>query len=145
MEEAWWNRLAKDVNRARKLRNGGDHAGSETSEKNLITMKRLMLSRDGILARCESGPMLCRAMDQEAERSYSMKLIGTVTQFRCETLLENGAVEGTLPELDRQGSIAAKRLEGLGEPALLLGYSFPVRVLAFDAKRNVLTLEPVLE
>ena len=145
MEEAWWNRLAKDVNRARKLRNGGDHAGSETSEKNLITMKRLMLSRDGILARCESGPMLCRAMDQEAERSRSMKLIGMVTQFRCETLLENGAVEGVLPELDRQGAIAAKRLEGLGEPALLLGCSFPVRVLAFDTKRNVLTLEPVLE
>ena len=145
MEEAWWNRLGRDVNRARKLRNGGDHAGSETSEKNLITMKRLMLSRDGILARCESGPMLCRAMDQEAERSRSKKLIGMVTQFRCETLLENGAVEGVLPELDRQGAIAAKRLEGLGEPALLLGCSFPVRVLDFEAKRNVLTLEPVLE
>lgn len=70
-ERSFWSGLQANVDKARELRNEGDHSGSETTAKELEKMRNLLYGDKAVLDRCFVADRLHKKLQQKAAQAQA--------------------------------------------------------------------------
>lgn len=140
----WWKQLGDDVDAARSLRNGGDHAGTETSYNDLAGMRRLLFGEGKILRRCGTGALLTQSLWPVQPKAVQPKshstidddkaaLIGQTVNMTNIQVTSRNSIRGTIAGTSYGVSISRKHLEDRHcRPQDLLGKTIQVKIIQWD-------------
>ncbi|MBQ3194701.1 MAG: ATP-binding protein [Oscillospiraceae bacterium] len=142
-DEFWWEQLGADVDAARKLRNGGDHAGTETSHNDMAGMRRLLFGEGKILRRCDTGGLLTRVLWPASPRvaqpvasaigDDKAALIGQTVNMTDVQVTPRNSIRGTIAGTSYGVSISRRHLEDRNcRPQDLVGKTIRIRIMQWD-------------
>ena len=142
-DEVWWKQLGADVDVARNLRNGGDHAGTETSRDDLAGMRKLLFGEGKILHRCGTGGLLVQALWPATPKPAQLvvsaigddktALVGQIVNMTDIQVTARNSIRGTIAGTSYGVSISRKHLQDRNcRPQDLVGKTIPIRVMQWD-------------
>lgn len=143
LDALWWENLGSDVNDARNLRNGGDHAGTETAQDDLEGMRRLLFGQGRILHRCGAGKRLTQAIWPPKPKAVpaakpldedKAALQGQTVDMTNIQVTGRGGIRGTIVGTDYSAAVSPKHLQERGcDPQDLVGKTVSVKIIRWDA------------
>lgn len=136
-DTVWWNRLGDDVDAARELRNGGDHAGTETSQNDLTEMRKLLFGDGKILHRCSTGGLLTQTLwpaTQPVEACVnSVPMLGQVVSMTNIQVTSRNGIRGVIAGTSYGVAVSPKHLENKNcQPHSLVGKTVQVKLIRWD-------------
>lgn len=144
-DSAWWENLGDSVNAARDLRNGGDHAGTETSQSDLLDMRRLLFGDGQILQRCTVGKQLTQTLwppaqpvvqNQPAGNDKDQLIGQTVNMTDIEATSRRG-IRGIIEGTNHGVTVSPRHLADKNlDPQDFVGKTIQVKVLEWNDNPN---------